>query len=1344
MKRFAHPRLRTTALLGALLISFIGSSPALAQESGSPAAELPGFGMEFEFAGVGNRIPTWENQNFDNFRNILGEVARQFGDTAAAIDKELHKTQVRPDGTIRQLWRAVYVDPHGRQWRLEPEYVATGGLDGYELVTPPLARTAEIRQVLDRVRSSGLVREGLKSGVHLHVDGRRLVGPNGNATGLINLINMHESMEPMLRRIFNPVRGGGHSNRFATPIFMEHPNLLRRINALGEGERTVDNLVTIFEDFKEAEMRARGFDTLEAKAWEKMWKYHSLNLVNILGINEVLEPRIGTVEFRMFDLDVRNPESHERAAELYRRMVAKSAEMAARGEIFEWDAERMNPDRVPPGEDPGRHLISTDANEVKEEARRFVEFLGADAERFEPLLERNIRPFEIPTSSEFDRRLRTTADGRIEINGRAVTMGWELEGRGPHVVLLMRPKGQPELEARWDGMSNAEKMAEFTRQGENISRFEMDTGRNGPWLSSRIHREGTGNWEIESEPLENMREVLDRMRWVKKKMGGDGRGFHLHMRWAPEREVMRENSAEITDWFNRAADAIFLRRLEVMKHSLSMNTGWNKRFDQATMAQIEEAVRMGNTRSEKARTIAWRPGGSGENAFLDIEIRGLWTRVNDIESVARMLLNAFKNHNWGNARLHDNFMPFEDRVGGRTLPELVAEWAEKVAGRRLTPAELRILENMARHDSEWGRKVTGLNRENFTRNMLTPLLGWENEAGLEETVRRDMRFAKEEFLREILGNMDRVARGEHGLDVNSVNRNALVDRFGLSEADADRLIEHRNRITMPNGFEVNEASAEELRRINGVGEGTARRVREFIEAGNRFESEADFDRAGIGAGPRNALLEAMTNPLEEARFIRGLEELREAGVSEEGIERLRSQGAMGENINANEVFRRNRATVKRWANNALLADHMFRSLLPIENENNRLPNPRLLELRNLSNENLREIGISAETIGFLGALREANAPATVENLRSPVQNFDLERASVEDIRALEGVRTADANRIEAFRNLLRNPPSLDLNTASREQLMELPGVNAEAADKMLEARASGTTFENQWSLPSGLDNTAKRALQAVLSGAEGNHSRTLELADVRRLPGVSEGTAAAIEGRIGQNVDPVASADVDRLLRETNIPLTNERAGNERAGHQWHPLRGEVTGMTENLRNAVGGAFPGFHWLRSNAENLGVTVSGEAEPKIEARITPNSVGSQITISNGLLDKISAATEGMPEAEAAKFRSQAITMLTLDAVNKATSMDLNVENGVERSGVFGQEMTTAEAERMRELYRAINREVPRDLDRMILTRGGSRDRTSRGTGVLPEGTSNENLRRVRNRARTRGNRTSRGR
>ena len=653
-------------------------------------------------------------------------------------------------------------------------------------------------------------------------------------------------------------------------------------------------------------------------------------------------------------------------------------------------------------------------------------------------------------AQDFRERLSGTADGTVDINGEPVTYGFELEGRGPHVALVMRPL-DAELNSRWDTMSDADKMAAFTAAGENIDRFKVDTEK-FPWLSHRIHREYTGNWEIESEVFENMREALDRMREVKASMGPDSRGFHLHLRWKPEYDVYRANSAEITDWFSRAADAIYLRRLEVMKHTLSMNTNWNKRYDEATIASIEEAVRRGENRHEKARTIAWRPGGSGADRYLDVEIRGLWTRVNDIENVGRMLVHAFKNHRWGNAGLYDNFMPFEERVRGRTFAEIIAENA-RASGRELDAAEMKILENMSRHDSEWGTRVSGFMTGNFTKNMLTPFLGWENEASLGDETRRKVADLRKTFTKRILKIVDDVKAGEYG--------------------------------------------------------------------------------------PTS-------------------------------------------NVNADAVIRKARYEVKRWARDARLADRMFRSLLPTAG--NAESNPRLLEIGSMTGDNLREIGVREETIGIIEALRGEGRPVTAEALGSS------------------------------------NP-------------------------------------------------------------------------------------------------------DRERLLTETNIALSNENAENMPTGASYNPLRAETLGLESHIRETARNAFPSFHWMRdTGADRLNVIVTGETEPKVKARVSSSSRGSEIAISNGMLDKISAATEGMSEADAQDFRKRAITLLAIDALDKAVSLDLNVDAALR--GASGN-VSREEARGLRELYERAGIEVPREIDR--IANGNSGNRT---TGVIPEGLRVAELRRLR--------------
>ena len=1318
---------RHTALLALLAGLLLWTAPAAAQEE----ANLPGFGMEFEFAGRGNRVPVWEHQTFENYIRILRSVAEHYGDEASSIRKEHHKTVTRPDGSTRRLWRAIYTDPRGRKWRLEPEYVSSRGLDGYELVTPPLENSNEIREVLSRIHSSGTVREGLKSGVHLHVDGSRLIGPNGNATALINLINMHESFEPLLRRIFNPVRGGGHSNRFATPIYLEHPELLREINELGPRSRTVEKLREIFARYNDAEMRNRGFESLEPAAWEKMWKYHSLNLVNAIDINERLQPEIGTVEFRMFDLDVENPRSHELAADLYRRMVNRAAEMAANGEVFEYTRAFDN-DAVPEGESPSRFLLSNSPDRVKREARRLVELVGGDVSRYEPLLERNINRFAAPTETEFEGRLRRLPNGRIEIGGEPMTFGFELEGRGPHVALLMRPRAA-ELDARWDGMTDAEKIATFESMDKNINRFRMDTEKY-PWLSERIHREYTGNWEIESKVFENLDEALRTMRSVRDRMGGDGRGFHMHMRWKPETDVYRANSSEIADWFNRAADAIFLRRLEVMKHVLSMNTEWNRRYDAETIREIEEGIRENLEPWEKARTIAWRPGGEGENRFLDVEIRGLWTRVDDIETVSRTLANAFKNHAWGDSRLEDNMMDLSDRVRGRTLAEHAREYAESVEGRRLSPAEMRIIENFSRHDSPWGRRVTNFLTNSYDANMLTPLLGWENETTLEEPTRRHVRFMREEYLRSVLSTMDRVANGEYGLDINVANREGLRDA-GLSAADADRLIAYRNSLSRP-GFDINSATLAELTRTPGVGRTTAMRVLDHVAAGNSIDSEGELRAAGVTGRPLEALLGRMSERAAEPRFITNFSELRNSGMSTEGVETLRAEGSMS-NIDANRLFRTNRAAVKRWANEAGLSDAMFRSLLPVrgrERSNNR-PDFRARELEAMSSRELREAGIRPATIGLIELLRGANRPVTVENLESSPLNLELETARASELARLDGVSRTAANRIVAFRNALRSPPSIDLNTATRTMLRGVPGLNAEAVNRIAAFRDGGGRFTSGASADAaGLEGPARLMARAMLGANPGR----LKPEHLRGLTSVPNRAVEDLRERVRSNSRRANAEDVETLMRETNIPMTERTVDAMPSGRGTHALEAEVTAATPSIRAAARNAFPSFHWMSTGGhENLGVHVTAEDRPKVTARI--NRTGPEITVSTGMLDKLTAATEGMSAEEAKAFRSRALSLLAIEAMDKATSLDLNVAGAARNAGLMeGERISEAELERLKAGFEKAGLELPRTATRLAASSG-----TTRGNGILSEEHSRENLRRINERSSS-GRRGRRGR
>ena len=196
-----HKRFATATVMLALLGGWVGAQEPL--DLPEPTNERL-FGFEFEFAGARDRILSFEEMPWENYERLMRVVVEHYGGNPADIRKvdfmkETGNLEKWPTGE-RPLFRAEWTDAKGRKWKIEPEYVQSTGLDGYEMVTPPLDDPKDLREIIDKIAASGLVKEGLKSGVHLNLDGRSLTHGN-DARALTNLILMHESYEPMLRRV---------------------------------------------------------------------------------------------------------------------------------------------------------------------------------------------------------------------------------------------------------------------------------------------------------------------------------------------------------------------------------------------------------------------------------------------------------------------------------------------------------------------------------------------------------------------------------------------------------------------------------------------------------------------------------------------------------------------------------------------------------------------------------------------------------------------------------------------------------------------------------------------------------------------------------------------------------------------------------------------------------------------------------------------------------------------------------------------------------------------------------------------------------------------------------------
>ena len=139
----------------ASLALLLACTPVFAQPTPEQPIPPPGdgerlFGMEFEFAGNGNRVLHFEEMPFENYEKLMRVIVEHNGGNPADIRKvtfmkESSNLERYPTGE-RELFRAEWVDARGRKWMIEPEFVASTGYDGYELVTPPLDDTRDLEQ----------------------------------------------------------------------------------------------------------------------------------------------------------------------------------------------------------------------------------------------------------------------------------------------------------------------------------------------------------------------------------------------------------------------------------------------------------------------------------------------------------------------------------------------------------------------------------------------------------------------------------------------------------------------------------------------------------------------------------------------------------------------------------------------------------------------------------------------------------------------------------------------------------------------------------------------------------------------------------------------------------------------------------------------------------------------------------------------------------------------------------------------------------------------------------------------------------------------------------------------
>ena len=288
------------------------------------------FGVEVEFAGRGSIALRHVNEAaVDNYLLVVSLVARHYAPDEYPLTS--HTVRMAPHPTMpdrfppRRLHSVVWTDPQGRPWRVEPEYVSHGVYDGYELVSPPMSNASEFAAALHDVLASGLVGAGERSATHIHVDAQALLQCEAPGLALANLLILSENYDEVVRALFGTRHNGGADNEFSLSLQRSHPKLLRQLTALSATERTMTQIVAIFDQHRNHELLRYGGDKT------KLWKYLAVSPASLVN----LEPDHhrhgsqtgGTIEFRAFDVFPRDWQ-YVAAIEFARALVNHAVELA--------------------------------------------------------------------------------------------------------------------------------------------------------------------------------------------------------------------------------------------------------------------------------------------------------------------------------------------------------------------------------------------------------------------------------------------------------------------------------------------------------------------------------------------------------------------------------------------------------------------------------------------------------------------------------------------------------------------------------------------------------------------------------------------------------------------------------------------------------------------------------------------------------------------------------------------------------------------------------------------------------------------------------------------------------
>jgi hypothetical protein len=177
----------------------------------------------------------------------------------------------------------------------------------------------------------------------------------------------------------------------------------------------------------------------------------------------------------------------------------------------------------------------------------------------------------------------------------------------------------------------------------NVSRF--------PFLTPNMSREGSGNLEVRSVPTYDSKEAFRQMRTARRAAGESGRGFHFRIR-VPQANVPNLPPDELKGWLARIGDSIWAWRLQNRLNSFALSSRTVNRPN-IDYLQNRAAIRV--------QTLA--------DGSLDVELRGLMTDIDQIESYSQAVLAGLSHPElirgfaqYQRTSLHGNMAEFVSRI----------------------------------------------------------------------------------------------------------------------------------------------------------------------------------------------------------------------------------------------------------------------------------------------------------------------------------------------------------------------------------------------------------------------------------------------------------------------------------------------------------------------------------------------------------------------------------------------------------------------------------------------------------------------------------------------------------